>query len=182
MSKKKFTPPPDTTISITLPGSGGIVRKGTMVVTRGSMATLRQFEYSSIADIADAIAAATESIVRLEAAPPPNIQTTDKDVYRPDLEQRKAALIVGARVGTKDGKVGEIAEIKGDDYLVALDGDEGEPAPHKLEDLRLVPAAVHADSVGPDPLTVKGKLKDEDARPATDYSPTGEQPEQLAIF
>lgn len=181
MSKKKPTPVPDTKISITLPGEGGLVRTGTLLVQRGDLALMSQFDYSSQAEILDAIDRATRDLVALIAAPPPEIETTEKDVYKPDLEAKKAKFVVGAQV-TAGELEGEIIHIHEGQYVIDLGDDE--MACLSFEELALVvqkPAETEQSTT--DPLTVKGEVKQQQKsqRPATDISPVGEKT-QLALF
>ena len=82
MTKKKETTP-DTIITMTFPGEGGIIRTGTILIQRGDIAHIREFTYSNQADIANAIGEATAGLVAVEAAPPPHIETKPGDEYKP---------------------------------------------------------------------------------------------------
>ncbi len=176
---KKTPPTPDTVITITLPGEGGIQRTGTMLVQRGSLAQIRTFNYCNLADIAHAIEAATQGILDIEANPPPVIKTTDADVYKPDLEAKRKQLNPGVMVKTSDGHEGEIlADDDEDIWPVDIGRENGVFGYYGLEDL--TPVQRSRESV--DPATVKGQKPLPQTRPATDISPVGEKAAQLSLF
>ncbi len=70
MSKKKETPKSPIVISITLPDDDNLPRTGQILVQRGSLATICQFEYSSLSEISAAIQQAATSLIQLEEKPP----------------------------------------------------------------------------------------------------------------
>ena len=70
MSKKKETPKSPIVISITLPDDDHLPRTGQILVQRGSLATICQFEYSSLSEISAAIQQAATSLIQLEENPP----------------------------------------------------------------------------------------------------------------
>ena len=92
MSKKKETPKSPIVISITLPDDDNLPRTGQILVQRGSLATICQFEYSSLSEISAAIQQAATSLIQLEENPPaiklapmvppasqPNVKTVDQE-------------------------------------------------------------------------------------------------------
>ena len=70
MSKKKETPKSPIVITITLPDDDNLPRTGQILVQRGSLATICQFEYSSLSEISAAIQQAATSLIQLEENPP----------------------------------------------------------------------------------------------------------------
>src|SRR5258707_15424501 len=70
MSKKKETPKSPIVITITLPEDDNLPRTGQILVQRGSLATICQFEYSSLSEISAAIQQAATSLIQLEENPP----------------------------------------------------------------------------------------------------------------
>lgn len=185
MSKKpKIEPKPDTVITLTLPGEGGIERTGSLIIKRGDLAQICQFQYSNLGDIADAIGKATEGLVELAATPLPVIKTTEADVYKPDLEAKRKLLQIDTPVKTNDGQEGKVLPqpIENDDpHLFAVDiVGRTLVGYYHTGDLTIVkPQPAVASAV--DPLTVKPDVKKSD-RPATDVSPVGEAPAQLSMF
>ncbi len=72
MSKKKPSVPskPPTIITITLSETTVLPRVGQLLIQRGTLATVRQFSYSSISDMTLAIQQAAEHLHTIEQAPP----------------------------------------------------------------------------------------------------------------
>lgn len=165
---------PNTKIVIDLPGEGGLIRTGTLIVQRGNLAQLSQFEYQSIGDIAEAIREATSKIVDLDL---PDITMTDAEEYQPDIEARKPLLTVGRFVRLPNGDEGEIVRIEQDQYLVDI-GKLIVGVFFRAEDI----APLHHRDDPPvetsalDPATVPAQTLPDD-RPATDVVDT-----QLALF
>lgn len=186
MAKTKKAATPDTVLTVTLPGEGGIQRVGTISARRGELATLSSFTYSSIADIADAIGEAAARLVSVEREPPKlDPKATGWKDYKPDLEAKRKLLVIGATVKTKEGQVGTLVEnpnpeasVEPDTYFVDI-GKEVDGT-YKLEDLTPVTSPV-SDAPG-DPLAVAGQVKQGGARPKTDVAPKSEQPAQLALI
>ncbi len=79
MAKKKKTSSPDTTISITLPGEGGIQKTGTVIVQRGELGTIKQFPFTGEGDVAHFVGQAFEALKEVEAQPPAEVKLTEKD-------------------------------------------------------------------------------------------------------
>lgn len=75
---------PDTRITITLPGEGGITRTGVIHAQRGDLAFFGEFQYAGQGDIADAIYGALLRLIDVEAAPPPDLDTANGGTeYKP---------------------------------------------------------------------------------------------------
>lgn len=184
MSKKnKITPKPDTLITLTLPGEGGIQRTGSMIIKRGELAYVKQFFYCNLEDIALAIQDALEGIVELAGITMPDIKTTEADTYKPDLEAKRKKLVDGVAVKTSDGQEGAILgdQFNNEKDLYPVDVGRSVAGFYRLEDLTIV-LPKPAESAAVDPLTIKGEGK-ANARPATDIvSPEGETPAQLSMF
>lgn len=183
MSKKKVTPKPDTVITLTLPGEGGIVRKGTIIVKRGNLAFMGEFEYVNIADIVNAIAAGTEGVVELATTTLPDIKTTEADVYKPDQEAKRRKLVDGAPVKTSDGHDGAIlgSEYGGDEDHWPVDVGRTLVGYYSLSDLTLIVPSKVTNSSAVDPATVRANVS-ANQRPATDISSTDETPAQLSMW
>lgn len=183
MSKKKETPKPDTVITLNLPGEGGIQRTGSMIIKRGDLAFVKSFDYSNLGDIAFAIQDALEGIVELAGITMPDIKTTEADVYKPDLEAKRAKLVDGVEVKTSDGQSGSINF----EVWVGVDCDNCYPiyvgrnvaGYYRAEDLTIVSKPAESSPV--DPATVKAGVKI-DARPATDVSSKDDAPAQLSMW
>lgn len=60
-----------TVITITLPEDGDLPRTGSIIVKRGELATIRQFQYSDIDGITAAMISAAEALIDVERNPPP---------------------------------------------------------------------------------------------------------------
>jgi hypothetical protein len=172
---KKQPSKPDTVITITLPGEGGIQRTGTMIVKRGGLAQIRTFNYCNIADIALALDQGTEGLIAVEAAPPPVIATKPGDEYK----VRRQQFSPGMFVRTADGHEGEILAGEHDEDVFPVDVGESQVGYYRVEDLTL---AQRSTTTGIDPLTIKGQQPLPTTRPATDISPMGDKSEQLALF
>ncbi len=69
---KQKTPaaPPLLVLTITLSDDGALPRQGQILVQRGTLATLRQFSYHSLAEISLAIQQAASALIQLEQHPP----------------------------------------------------------------------------------------------------------------
>lgn len=96
MSDKKQTKTPVPTIlTLTLPDPGG---EGTLLIQRGELAHVRQFTYTQVNDIAEAVQAAMDALVLIESNPPvihdvPPAKTATKAVPLPEPEQPKEPTI-----------------------------------------------------------------------------------------
>jgi len=69
---KQKTPaaPPPLVLTITLSDDGALPRQGQILVQRGTLATMRQFSYRSLAEISLAIQQAASALIQLEQHPP----------------------------------------------------------------------------------------------------------------
>lgn len=180
MAKKKSMRKPDTVVTLTLPSQGGIQRTGTLLIQRGDLAFQAQFHYTNVGDIASAIKDATNRLVALEVEPPPDIKTTPDDEYKPDLEQRRQQLQIGAQVRCEDGE-GEIVALEGDQYRVDL--GHGMHGVYRVDDLKPIPQPEDPpEETSPiDPVTVGTPIADSD-RLATDIRTSATEVEQLALL
>ncbi len=79
MAQNKKQSQPETTISITLPGAGGIQKTGTVIVQRGELGTIRQFPFTGQGDVAHFVGQAFEALKEVEAQPPAEVKLTEKD-------------------------------------------------------------------------------------------------------
>lgn len=176
---------PDTVLTVTLPGEGGLQREGTILAQRGTLATVVSFTYSSIGDIADAIEGATARLASVEQAPPKlDAKATGWKDYKPDLEAKRKQLVPGVTVRTDDGLVGTLVEnpdpsasVEPDVFFV--DAGKHVKATYSLSQLTIVK---QGSSVAGDPLSVKGVVKNKDKRPLTDVTINTEKPAQLALI
>jgi hypothetical protein len=75
MSQKngKAAPKPPTLITLTLPDENGLIRTGTLLIRRGTLAAIRQFTYSDLAGLSRAIQEAAAQLIGLENDPPPDL-------------------------------------------------------------------------------------------------------------
>jgi len=72
--KKPNKPTPQNTIiTVILPEDGAEVRTGQIVVQRGTLAKVSQFEYTNLDDIMNAIQDSAEDLIALEQNPPPKL-------------------------------------------------------------------------------------------------------------
>jgi hypothetical protein len=69
-SKKATTASPPTVITVTLPDEAAQIRTGTILVQRGTLATLRQFTYSDLTGIMKGIQDAAAQLMEVEKNPP----------------------------------------------------------------------------------------------------------------
>lgn len=96
MTEKSRTKTPATTIfTLTLPESGG---EGILLIQRGELAHVRQFAYTQVSDITEAIQAAMDALVLVESNPPviadePPGKTTAKTTPPPEPEQPQEPTI-----------------------------------------------------------------------------------------
>jgi hypothetical protein len=120
MAKTKSKAPPDTIITLTLPGTGGITRIATLVARRGDLAAIKQFQYASLNDLALAIRAITVNLNSLELNPPslpqpapahsiplisrmtPDTDDIDEDVEDNKTETEDLAPEMAAETATED--------------------------------------------------------------------------------
>src|SRR5258707_5957144 len=66
----KPAPTPTIIITITLPEEDKLLRTGQLLIQRGELATLRQFEYTNLEDIMSAVQDSTTWLMQVEANPP----------------------------------------------------------------------------------------------------------------
>ena len=96
MTDKPQTKTPSSTIfTLTLPDPGG---EGTLLIQRGELAHVRQFTYTQVNDIAEAVQAAMDALVLIESNPPvihdvPPGKTTAKTAPPPEPEQPQEPTI-----------------------------------------------------------------------------------------
>lgn len=118
MSDKKQTKTP-TILTLTLPDPGG---EGTLLIQRGELAHVRQFVYTRVNDIAEAVQAAMDALVLIESNPPvihdvPPAKTATKAAPPPEPDQPKEPTI---DIPVKKGKVAIPVS-----YLKVTNGDPG---------------------------------------------------------
>ena len=74
MSKKQPNPTPtNTVITVILPEENALVRTGQIVIRRGTLATVCQFEYATLDDIMIAIESSANGLISVEQNPPPKL-------------------------------------------------------------------------------------------------------------
>ncbi len=97
MTDKSRTKTPSTTIfTLTLPDPGG---EGILLIQRGELAHVRQFAYTQVSDITEAVQAAIDALALVESNPPvipdapPDGKTTSKAAPPPEPEQPQEPTI-----------------------------------------------------------------------------------------
>src|SRR5260221_5218725 len=71
MAQKVNKPAPaPTIITVTLPEEDKLLRTGQILIQRGTLATIRQFEYTSLDDIMNAIQDSATWLIQVEENPP----------------------------------------------------------------------------------------------------------------
>src|SRR5260370_28798757 len=71
MAQKDNKPAPaPTIITVTLPEEDKLLRTGQILIQRGTLATLRQFDYTGLEDIMNAIQDSATWLMQVEANPP----------------------------------------------------------------------------------------------------------------
>lgn len=159
----------DQSIVVTLhlpPASSGSVQTGMILIKRGELATMGEFQYSDAQDIAAALAEHMGNLIDVEASPPPQFKTP---LPPPPTLPKDTRVIVGQREGVITSLI--TAEVDGNTtitYMVVLDG-ETEPQPFELGDVTLKPKAA-----APKPEKVEAE------KPTKKPAPTGV--EQLSLF
>ncbi|MEP7288616.1 MAG: hypothetical protein ABI947_22920 [Chloroflexota bacterium] len=82
MTKKnqKSTPKPPTIITLTLPDEGNLPRTATLLIQRGTLAAVRQFDYSDLTGITHAIQEAAAQFMEVEKNPPPDFNSVSTSI------------------------------------------------------------------------------------------------------
>lgn len=113
----------ETQVTITLP-SDGLLGTATIQVAQGDNILIGQFDYKTLADIAEGIG---DHLRQMNGVTFPDTRLSDDDRWDPDLEAKREALVPGVWVKTPDG-VGTVAANPAtppeDEVWVAIDGYE----------------------------------------------------------
>lgn len=85
MTKKnqKSTPKPPTIITLTLPDEGHLPRAATLLIQRGTLAAVRQFDYSDLTGITRAIQEAAAQFMAVEKNPLPDFNAASAPTTTP---------------------------------------------------------------------------------------------------
>ena len=77
MTKKnqKSIPKPPTIITLTLPDEDNLPRTATLLIQRGTLAAVRQFDYSDLTGSTHAIQEAAAQFMEVEKNPPPDFNS-----------------------------------------------------------------------------------------------------------
>lgn len=104
-----------TIMTLTFTGQGGTERSGTLLITRGDLAQVRQFTYQSYEDVLTAMRAASNDLIGLEMSPPDLSEKRKTKPAQPPAQAAEAPPEPAAE-----------AQDTADDHPVAL-ADESQP-------------------------------------------------------
>lgn len=122
MSKTKSTTPktpPPTVVTLTLPESDTVPRSGTLLIQRGDLAHVRQFQYSDWGDFPAILAEAAAALVNVEANPPaipepPPPAPKSEPKHPTQAADQEPTIDIPLKKGTKTVKISHLKIISGE--------------------------------------------------------------------